>query len=604
MYSSAYHRSRFWLLAFIIAIPIIFFGCSDGTVNGPQTREPYEKPEPDPLSVSVSGTCVNDGVVISGTVKNATDTTKYAIKDSTGGVITEGTVEDGGTIPDTPVSSNGGYTVSAQDGDRQAKADLTIDCFEEPTGPGNFRRTSEKCYQVPGSWQYQGKFTVKASRGWDKIQLVNVTDQDTLVNESGITPAQGQTRTFDNDGNGLDDVRYKAIAYRDGKSAFVEYVAACDKGPGEVTVSKQCNTDTGTANFSLNIERGVQSFSIDRDGSSFDDGSGITPEFDQTLPLGGGQYEDVPNGDYSGNFTRSGISTSKDWSINCEEDKEPPTAVAKVDSTNELTAYFNGSESYPSNEIDSYEWKFGDGSSGSGVKPSHEYESPGTYTATLTAIHNNGLTDSDDVTVTVDAEPKLCGCVYNLPEDEDYLVDSKSKFFRQPFFTDNIVPVQPYSDWVKFRVDARFGGEFGDQPQPNEGFGLELAANGNSNYTDVAEDPFDGTKETWIYQDITVDADMVPVNTDVAITAVHQADPVYGMPGNNGFNSVWFKEGSGSSSKTAKASSSYQAQLQKEKQAPEHTLNKSSSDDRGSHVEVLFEVGPGESCPPRYSPRN
>ena len=60
------------------------------------------------------------------------------------------------------------------------------------------------------------------------------------------------------------------------------------------------------------------------------------------------------------------------------------------------TIQFDGSGSYdPDGSIVSYSWDFGDGSSGTGVSPTHSYSAPGTYTVELTVTDNYGLTDSD-----------------------------------------------------------------------------------------------------------------------------------------------------------------------------------------------------------------
>ena len=81
----------------------------------------------------------------------------------------------------------------------------------------------------------------------------------------------------------------------------------------------------------------------------------------------------------------------------------PPVANADVDQivpidpkTGEAKVQFNGSNSHdpdvgtnPGDGIDSYTWSFGDGSTGSGARPSHNYTSAGTYTVTLT------VTDKD-----------------------------------------------------------------------------------------------------------------------------------------------------------------------------------------------------------------
>jgi len=49
----------------------------------------------------------------------------------------------------------------------------------------------------------------------------------------------------------------------------------------------------------------------------------------------------------------------------------------------------------------SYEWTFGDGVTSTSQNPTHIYNSPGTYTATLTMTYYNGATSSDRVAITV-----------------------------------------------------------------------------------------------------------------------------------------------------------------------------------------------------------
>src|SRR5262249_8402177 len=50
----------------------------------------------------------------------------------------------------------------------------------------------------------------------------------------------------------------------------------------------------------------------------------------------------------------------------------------------------------------SYRWSFGDGTQQTGsLNPSHTYQNPGTYTATLTATDSNNLSGSGSTAVTV-----------------------------------------------------------------------------------------------------------------------------------------------------------------------------------------------------------
>jgi alpha-tubulin suppressor-like RCC1 family protein/chitodextrinase len=69
-----------------------------------------------------------------------------------------------------------------------------------------------------------------------------------------------------------------------------------------------------------------------------------------------------------------------------------------------LPVIFDGSNSHDSDgTIVSYEWDFGDGSFGTGVAPSHYYQSSGEYTATLTVTDDTGQTDIDTTTVYIES---------------------------------------------------------------------------------------------------------------------------------------------------------------------------------------------------------
>ncbi|MDI6639730.1 MAG: PKD domain-containing protein [Methanocellales archaeon] len=69
------------------------------------------------------------------------------------------------------------------------------------------------------------------------------------------------------------------------------------------------------------------------------------------------------------------------------------------------TVTFDGSGSTDKEGIASYLWDFDDGTTGTGVKPTHTYNTAGTYTVTLTVTDNAYATDADTLVVTVSPTP-------------------------------------------------------------------------------------------------------------------------------------------------------------------------------------------------------
>jgi parallel beta-helix repeat protein len=82
----------------------------------------------------------------------------------------------------------------------------------------------------------------------------------------------------------------------------------------------------------------------------------------------------------------------------------PPIAKAggPYTGTTDGPVYFDGSSSYDlDGTIILYKWDFGDGHTGNGVKPTHQYNSPGTYNVTLTVEDDDRVRDTDTTTVKI-----------------------------------------------------------------------------------------------------------------------------------------------------------------------------------------------------------
>ncbi|GAA1627016.1 PKD domain-containing protein [Georgenia ruanii] len=80
-----------------------------------------------------------------------------------------------------------------------------------------------------------------------------------------------------------------------------------------------------------------------------------------------------------------------------------PTAAFTSTAANLAASFDAAGSSDPDGTIASYAWDFGDGATGTGVKPSHTYAAAGTYTVRLTVTDNVGATGTVTHAVTVTA---------------------------------------------------------------------------------------------------------------------------------------------------------------------------------------------------------
>lgn len=97
-----------------------------------------------------------------------------------------------------------------------------------------------------------------------------------------------------------------------------------------------------------------------------------------------------------------------------------PTAVAGGPYTGQegSPVSFDGTgSSDPDGDDLTYSWDFGDGNTGTGPTPSHTYADNGSYTVTLSVEDEEGATDENTTTATIDNVAPSVGSIADLPSD-------------------------------------------------------------------------------------------------------------------------------------------------------------------------------------------
>jgi PKD repeat protein len=348
----------------------------------------------------------------------------------------------------------------------QSRSDEGIDTYEWELGDGTTATgpNIEHVYEQPGT--YTVELTVTDQEGNVDTDMITVTVGDTTapIADAGEELAVEEDSPMSLDGSNSTDnaaiVSY-VWAFGDGVSGTGPMPTHAYEQPGEytatLTVTDQAgNTDTDTVKVIVrDITPPTADASSNLGNGTIRTDENTTIEFDA-----GGSRDNVAIANYTWVFLNESAGTQSrtqrslagqalapatthrqvartvqgatanqtyredgtygvllnvtDTSGNVGSDRitvlVEDTSVLVVDAGSDMVVPedaavdFSAAQSDSNEGIAAYEWAFGDGTTGSGVAPTHEFSQPGTYTVNLTLTDEEGNVASDTITVTVTDE--------------------------------------------------------------------------------------------------------------------------------------------------------------------------------------------------------
>ncbi|MFW6119022.1 MAG: PKD domain-containing protein [Planctomycetota bacterium] len=327
------------------------------------------------------------------------------------------------------------------DGSASVDADGSVVDYRWDFGNG---ATAEACtlsytYEAAGS--YQAVLTVTDDDGATDSAAVTITVES--ANEAPVASASATPTS----GTAPLEVNFDGSASSDGDGTITQYTwdfADGSTGSGAtvshiyseagtydatltvvdnygtsasdtVTVTVETPNSPPTASVSATPTSGFVPLEVSFDGSGSTDSDGNIASY--TWEFGDGHsgtgavvshaYDEA--GTYTATLTVSdddGATDTAAATIEVEEPNAPPVASITANPTSgtaPLEVAFDGSASSDSDgSIASYQWDLGDGTTADTVSPQHTYEAAGTYQVTLTVTDDDGATESDSATITVE----------------------------------------------------------------------------------------------------------------------------------------------------------------------------------------------------------
>ncbi len=272
----------------------------------------------------------------------------------------------------------------------------------------------------------------------------NTTYEETLIYNNDAIAVDGEddsenaggvvfsVKNLYSDSVTIDNIRINPL--NDNINELDDQVGGGNDDPGEVEIYAEApNNDDSYSDWATGGGEGPEALAVDNDGVEVvvgEDGtnlnSGNLPRVDSgndltwylyefyTSPGAPTDYETNQNIDMGGekvditfNYTVGGVQESKTLRIDpATPANAPPTADFTYDISSIGPWYWVEFDASGSSDLDgsieSYEWDFGDGETGTGETVSHVYDTSDTYTVTLTVTDDDGATDTETKQITVE----------------------------------------------------------------------------------------------------------------------------------------------------------------------------------------------------------
>jgi PKD repeat protein len=250
------------------------------------------------------------------------------------------------------------------------------------------------------------------------------SDPSASFTYSPSSPKTGESVSFDASASSDSDGSISSYSwdFGDGDTATGENPSHTYTSDGSYTVTLTVTDDDGatdtttktvsvsnqgpTADFTITPSSAQTGETVSFDGSASNDPDGSIVSYEWTLgdgttasgPMASNQYGD--DGTYSVTLTVTdddGATHSVTKTVTVSN--RGPSAAFTWSCTGATCSFDASGSSDPDGSISSYEWDFGDGTTGSGQTTTHTFSPPGTYTVTLTVTDDDGDTATQTKTI-------------------------------------------------------------------------------------------------------------------------------------------------------------------------------------------------------------